>query len=487
MFTPKPNAALVIIGHGSTLNPDSSTPTFQHADEIRRRGLFAEVACCFWKEEPSMREVYAMLDSREVYLVPNFISEGYFCQEVLPRELRVTGPVTETEGKMLYYCDPVGIHPNMTKLLLQRADEVAPGVPRGETSLIIVGHGTSLNENSRKVIEQQVALIRDGGYGFAEVVDAYMEEKPLVNDWHTLTTSPNVVVVPFFIADGLHSYQDIPVLLGMEAEGGAAASQREVFRHNPHPLQGRNLYYSGAIGTEALMAEIVLDQVIEFDRRHALNAQPAAQARLLPWLQSKLGGGNLRIGQVQVTSVGGGFDLRHAEDNGLSGLTMHEGWQAARELCKLDAEGQFRAWKTAPNLKRGWQLLVPDLDSVRLALDIFYPAAIGLALQEEIGTLQPVQLRENLARQTGMYRFANGIRDDQANEMVLRCCDTQTKCLRRITWGITADQPLSAGAESKVAKAELPGSLPLLCVEVCPHLVGEARKIARENHNKAQG
>ena len=57
MFTPKPNAAIVIIGHGSTLNPDSSTPTFQHADEIRSRGLFAEVACCFWKEEPSMREV----------------------------------------------------------------------------------------------------------------------------------------------------------------------------------------------------------------------------------------------------------------------------------------------------------------------------------------------------------------------------------------------------------------------------------------------
>ena len=433
-----------------------------------------------------MREVYSMLDSREIYLVPNFISEGYFCQEVLPRELRVTGPVTETEGKVLYYCDPVGIHPNMTKLLLQRADEVAPGVPRGETSLIIVGHGTSLNENSRKVIEQQVALIRDGGYGFAEVVDAYMEEKPLVNDWHTLTTSPNVVVVPFFIADGLHSYQDIPVLLGMEAEGGAAASQREVFRHNPHHLQGRNLYYSGAIGTEALMAEIVVDQVIEFDRKHAPSVQPAKEAALVPWLQSKLADGSLRIGQVQVTSINGGFDLRHAEDDGLSGLTVHEGWQAARELCKLDAEGQFRAWKTAPNLKRGWQLLVPDPENVQLALDIFYPAAIGLAREEEEGSLQPVQLRENLARQTGMYRFANGIRDDQANEMVLRCCDTQTKCLRRITWGITVDQPLSAGAEAKAAKTELPGSLPLLCVEVCPHLVGEARKIARENHNKAQ-
>ncbi|MDB6076160.1 MAG: hypothetical protein JWO89_3800, partial [Verrucomicrobiaceae bacterium] len=239
----KPNAALVIIGHGSTLNPDSSSPTHQHAETIRRQGIFAEVVCAFWKEEPSMTEVYSMVDSREIYLVPNFISEGYFCQEVLPRELKVTGPVTKLEDRTLYYCDPVGVHPNMTRLLLQRADEVAPGVPRGHTSLIIVGHGTNLNENSTKAIKDQVELIRNGGYGFAEVIDAYMEEPPLVNDWHTLTTSPNVVVVPFFIADGLHSFQDIPVLLGIEAETGAAASQREVFWHNPHHLHGRKLYY----------------------------------------------------------------------------------------------------------------------------------------------------------------------------------------------------------------------------------------------------
>jgi len=486
MFAPKPHSALVIIGHGSTLNPDSSTPTFQHADEIRRRGLFAEVACCFWKEEPSMREVYSMLDSREIYLVPNFISEGYFCQEVLPRELRVSGPVTDTEGKRLYYCDPVGIHPNMTKLLLQRADEVAPGVPRGETSLIIVGHGTSLNENSRKVIEQQVALIRDGGYGFAEVVDAYMEEKPLVNDWHTLTTSPNVVVVPFFIADGLHSYQDIPVLLGMEADVGAAASQREVFRHNPHHLQGRNLYYSNAIGTEVLMADVILDQIVEFDRKHAPAAGSPSAPKLIDWLKAKLATGSLLIGEVKILSQAEGFVLTHAQDGGLPELQAHHGWEAARELCKLDAEGNFRALKTAPNLKRGWALHLPDVASLHLAIDIFYPAAVGLAMQEEAGTLHAVPLRVNLARQTGMYRFANGIRDDQAMDMVARCCDSSTKCLRRIAWDLAPGQPLAGAAASKALKHETPGSLPLLCVEVCPHPVGEARKIARDNHSQAQ-
>ena len=37
------DAALVLAGHGSTLNADSAAPTYQHADELRRRGIFAQV------------------------------------------------------------------------------------------------------------------------------------------------------------------------------------------------------------------------------------------------------------------------------------------------------------------------------------------------------------------------------------------------------------------------------------------------------------
>ncbi|HEY5792013.1 MAG TPA: CbiX/SirB N-terminal domain-containing protein, partial [Chthoniobacterales bacterium] len=84
-MTARPHAALVLVGHGSTLNPDSSAPTLDHADAIRARGLFAEVVSCFWKEEPSMREVYRMVESGEIYIVPTFISEGYFTRTVIPR------------------------------------------------------------------------------------------------------------------------------------------------------------------------------------------------------------------------------------------------------------------------------------------------------------------------------------------------------------------------------------------------------------------
>jgi sirohydrochlorin cobaltochelatase len=267
-IAPKPNSALLIVGHGSTENPDSSTPYFEHAAEIRRRGLFREVHCCFWKEEPSMREAGYMIDSDEIYIVPDFISEGYFTQEVIPRELGLTSPTTCHCGKTWHYCLPVGIHPSMTGLILRRAAEVAPGVDPAEATLIITGHGTGLNQNSTKAIRDQVDLIVASGAGFAHVTDAYMEEQPFIAEWDRLAHTPHVIIVPFFISDGLHSYQDIPVLLGIEPEVGPAASQREVFRHNPHHLRGKTLYYSSAIGTERMMADVILDQVRDFDNAH---------------------------------------------------------------------------------------------------------------------------------------------------------------------------------------------------------------------------
>ncbi len=266
----KPNSALLIVGHGSTENPDSSTPYFDHADEIRRRGLFAEVHCCFWKEEPSMREASYMIDSDEVYVVPDFISEGYFTQDVIPRELQLAGPTTVVRGKTFHYCLPVGVHRSMTDLILKRAREVAPGVDPATATLIITGHGTGLNQNSTKAIRDQVELIIAAGAGYAAVLDTYMEEQPFIAEWDKLSPTPNVVVVPFFISDGLHSYQDIPVLLGIESEVGAAASQREVFRSNPHQLRGKTLYYSSAIGTERLLADVILDQISDFDKIHKI-------------------------------------------------------------------------------------------------------------------------------------------------------------------------------------------------------------------------
>ena len=269
MSISKPNSALLILGHGSTENPDSSDPTWKLADAIDQTGQFANVYCSFWKEEPSFRQIWPMIEEDEVYIVPNFISEGYFTREVLPRELELEGHTTKRGRLTAHYCDPVGIHPAMTKLLAKRAEEILEaGAAPAETAVIIVGHGTNLNKKSTDAIKTQVDAIKANGTRFAEVTDAYMEEPPFIADWQTLTTAPNVVVVPFFIADGLHSYQDIPVMLGIESEPTEAASQREIFRQNPYSFGDRTLYYSSAIGTEPEMAQVIVDQVEYFDEHY---------------------------------------------------------------------------------------------------------------------------------------------------------------------------------------------------------------------------
>jgi sirohydrochlorin cobaltochelatase len=267
------DSALLIVAHGSTVNPDSSAPTLAHAAEIRRRKIFADVECAFWKEEPSLRDALFLFDPesiREVCVVPNFISEGYFIQTVIPRALELNGRTTKRpSGQTWKYCQPVGNHPAVTDLLLKRASEVAPGVDPAETSLLIVAHGTDLNENSAVAAKREADKIRSIGK-YAGVLNVYMEEPPLVSDWRKLTKTPNVVVVPFFISDGLHSYEDIPRLIGIVVAAGVdrgrpgsappATAPGEIFRHNPYCINGRSLFYAPSIGTDPGFADIIIEQ-----------------------------------------------------------------------------------------------------------------------------------------------------------------------------------------------------------------------------------
>jgi len=251
-------SALLIVGHGSTVNAHSSAPTWTHAREIQRRNVFSDVKCAFWKEEPSLRDARFLFPERirEVFVVPNFISEGYFTQTVIPRELELEGPMTtRANGQIWIYCEPVGNNPLVTELLLARAREIAPKAEPTETALLIVAHGTELNDNSAVAAKREAERIRARGE-FATVANAYMEEPPLIAEWDQLTSAPNVIVVPFFIADGLHSYEDIPKLLGIECR------VMDVFRKNPHRVRGRSLYYGKAIGTDPRFADVIIEQTL---------------------------------------------------------------------------------------------------------------------------------------------------------------------------------------------------------------------------------
>ena len=131
--------ALVIVGHGSHLNGDSSLPVYEHAQRIRGTGEFDEVVECFWKEEPSMRHVLDTVESEEVYVVPAFISEGYFTQQVIPRELGLTGPLSRVGTKTVHYAGPLGTFEGMPDVILERTDDLMRGREvSGRTALVLL-------------------------------------------------------------------------------------------------------------------------------------------------------------------------------------------------------------------------------------------------------------------------------------------------------------------------------------------------------------
>ena len=120
----------------------------------------------------------------------------------------------------------------MARVILSRADEVVkrfpfPRAPKPrDITLFIAGHGTVKNENSRRAIERQAELIRAMKI-YAAVHAIFLEESPRIGECYSLAQTRNLVVVPFFISDGLHTRADIPVLLGeAKADGPAAPCRR---------------------------------------------------------------------------------------------------------------------------------------------------------------------------------------------------------------------------------------------------------------------
>jgi sirohydrochlorin cobaltochelatase len=264
------DAVLVVLGHGTTLNAESALPVRQHCAELRRRGIFARVCQAFWKQEPQVRRVLAHLKAPRVFIAPFFISEGYFSSEVIPRDLGFATESSQVVGPSTwYYCLPVGSHESMTAVILARAREVVarhpfPFAPKpADITLFVAGHGTGRNPNSRKAIERQAALIRNLNL-YAGVHAIFMEESPRIADCYVLATTKNLVVVPFFISDGLHAVEDIPVLLGEPTElvKERLAASQPAWR-NPTEKNGKRVWYSSAIGSEPLLAEVILQRARE--------------------------------------------------------------------------------------------------------------------------------------------------------------------------------------------------------------------------------
>jgi sirohydrochlorin cobaltochelatase len=204
---------------------------------------------------------------------------------------------------------------------------------------------------------------------------------------------------------------------------------------------------------------------------------------------------HLYIGQILIHRTTAGFVLSHRDDEARDDLQIFRNPEDAIELAKYDDTEIYRPLKTAPNLRRGWRLELRTLGELIQTLDYFYPGRLAVFAAWKSSKLQTTPLRETLDRQSGMYRVAAKISDEQVDRVVGDFCRSDGGCLRSILWkrdrqGTIAstnlppekfepafDQTLTPGSPPPAIP---PRVIPLLCQEPCNLLVAECRNVVKD-------
>jgi sirohydrochlorin cobaltochelatase len=209
------------------------------------------------------------------------------------------------------------------------------------------------------------------------------------------------------------------------------------------------------------------------------------------------------FGQILVRKTGDDFVLCHRDDEAHDNLEIFQDPEDATEIARYDDAGNYRSLKTAPNLRHGWRIELRTSDELKRALDHFYPGRLEVFVAWQRGQLRTTPVRETLDRQSGMYRVAAKISDDQIDDLVADFCRSNGGCLRTILWkrdqsgaiastklpkekfDPTWDQVQAAygSGSSAFAKATAdtatPATVPLLCQEACNLLVAACRKVVK--------
>ena len=192
-----------------------------------------------------------------------------------------------------------------------------------------------------------------------------------------------------------------------------------------------------------------------------------------------------RIGQLEISASDDGFVVYHRDDAGRNNLINHAS-DDAFEIAKFDDAGNYRALKTAPDLRHGWKIFVNNAAELEKSIDAIYPGRLAVLRALESGTLVTTSLRETLNRQSGMYRVAAKISDQQIDDLVGDFCRSDGGCLRTIMWKRDEKKTVSSTklpAEKFDPSYDQMGRgekyIPLLCQEACNLLVAACRGVVK--------
>lgn len=419
---------LLLVGHGSHLNPDSSEPTHTLVAALRASGEFDRVSAAFWKEEPSLTRALDAITDPEVIVVPIFISTGYFTRTVIPREMRLAGPLTLRDGQRIHYTAPVGTHPKLADVIIERAREAGAGPA---DAVVVLGHGTRRDSESEMNVLAMADLVA-ARHLFAEVSVAFIDQEPGMLTMLERVHATRVFVVPLFIAEGWHVGETIPADLALDGP----ETRRD----------GRVVHYTPPVGTHPALAAVVRELA-----RPALQARYSGPPGPTSELQAPSAIGELRIDADRVCGPG------------TPAVELPPDPEVIRRYVRFDDAGRYRPLPGARGLRSGWYVRTTATCTAVDIVEAVYPLALVHRQQAAAGSLRVVPLDAALARQSGRYESAASL-SHRGRQLVRDILCGQ--CVRTPVW------PLATSDELPAPNSSLP------CPEPCSVLIALAREAA---------
>ncbi len=251
--------SLVLAAHGSNAQPQVNARIHELAKKLESSGCFTRVRAAFHQGDPHFSEVLDQLPAGRTVVVPLMTSAGYYCDKVLPRELRRN---ESFDASKVEITAPVGAHPLMRTILGNRIRELLREnkLNPDDLAVLLVGHGTPRHEASRTTtIKLADELQRD--FEMSMVTPAFIDDEPTVQDAFASIGTRDCIVLPFFIGSGMHAVEDVPAMFG-------------------HSDVQRRLVIDRPVGMDDGILEIVADLVRPSPETPAIHARNVRTIRL---------------------------------------------------------------------------------------------------------------------------------------------------------------------------------------------------------------
>lgn len=268
---------LILAAHGAVDSPRSNQPIEELAQRILASGRFDAVSPAFLNGDPLMSNVLdrwqeTLADEhceeqddshrQEVIVVPVMTSEGYYLKK-LPEQFQQN---RHADKFLLRMTPVVGMHSRIPVLMAERIRNHMSdlGIEPGDTTIVIVGHGTRRNPDSgtstfelTEAVKTQLATTCSG----LTFATAFLDQDPELGVVARAVETRHAIAMPFLISLGPHMTEDVPAAFGLPT-----GPMIEFPLKNRNDLRGDDWgvnYCDGPLGMYPELADIVLEMASE--------------------------------------------------------------------------------------------------------------------------------------------------------------------------------------------------------------------------------